>query len=270
MNIFKKPSLILFFLFIIFNNSSAQTKHSSPFKIDFTKEAILFGTGLAVGVPALIIQTNLQPLTIEEINSLNPDDVNSFDRSAIGPKRDDLSGDMLLFASYALPLTALLNDEAKKDFPEILLMYGETLLITAGVTGVVKGTVKRTRPYAYSDETPMNTKRTPDARVSFFSGHTSVAAANTFFTANILTTYISDKTTQIIIWAAAALYPAISAYLRVDTANHFPTDVITGYIVGAGIGFLVPELHKIENATGLSFSPVKTYGGGGFAITFRF
>ena len=88
--------------------------------------------------------------------------------------------------------------------------------------------------------------------------------------ANVFTIYVSNKTTQILIWSVAALYPAITGYLRVDSANHFPTDVIVGYAVGAGIGFLIPELHKVEKENGLSLYPIKTFDGGGFGLTFRF
>jgi F0F1-type ATP synthase assembly protein I len=50
-------------------------------------------------------------------------------------------------------------------------------------------------------------------------------------------------------WTAAALIPAVTGFSRVNTHNHFPTDVIVGYIVGAAIGYLIPEFHKSENSS---------------------
>jgi hypothetical protein len=243
---FRSVVLFLLIAFSAVQNCDAQAQHTGPFKLDLTRELVILGAGAAAGVTALTLLFNLDPLTIDEVNSLDPADVNSFDRSAIGPKRDDSAADFLLFTSYALPLSFLLVENTKKDFPELLLMYGEVLFVTGSLNGIVKAVAKRTRPYAYSDETPMNIRTTAGARVSFYSGHTSITAAISFFTANVFTTYITDKTIQILIWSAAALYPAVTGYLRVDSSNHFPTDVIVGYAVGAGIGLLIPELHKVE------------------------
>jgi membrane-associated phospholipid phosphatase len=262
--------LLLVLAFLLSPNNKAQDDIYSSFKLDITREALIYGAGTVAGITALALLSKLLPLTIDEVNALNPADVNSFDRSAIGPKREDNAGDFLLFASYTLPLSFLAFEDTRNDFPELLLMYGEVLIITGSLNGIVKGIVKRTRPYAYSDETPIEKRTTAEARVSFYSGHTSVTAAITFFTANVFTTYISDKTTQILIWSAAALYPAVTGYLRVDSANHFPTDVIVGYIVGAGIGYLIPELHKVQKENNFSLNTMVTKDGGALTLKLKF
>ncbi len=93
-------------------------------------------------------------------------------------------------------------------------------------------------------------------RYSFYSGHTSMTAVNTFYTAKVYSAYISNETTKTLMWTAAALIPAITGFSRVNTHNHFPTDVIVGYIVGAAIGYLIPEIHKSENSNESSSSSV--------------
>lgn len=262
--------LLLALVFLLNPINSAQSEHYNPFKLDITREALLYGGGTVAGITALALLSKLRPLSIDEVNTLDPADVNSFDRSAIGPKREENTGDFLLFASYALPLSFLAFKGTRNDFPELLLMYGEVLVVTGSLNGIVKGIIKRTRPYAYSNETPIEKRTSSEARVSFYSGHTSVTAAITFFTANVFTTYISDKTTQILIWSAAILYPAVTAYLRVDSANHFPTDVIVGYIVGAGVGYLIPELHKVQNAKNISLGAMVTDRGSGLSLRWNF
>ncbi|UCH64417.1 MAG: phosphatase PAP2 family protein [Ignavibacterium sp.] len=262
--------LLLALVFHLNPINHAQNEHYSPFKLDVTREALIYGAGIVSGITALALLSKLPPLTVDEVNALNPADVNSFDRSAIGPKREENAGDFLLFTSYLLPLTFLAYEETRNDFPELLLIYGEVLIITGSLNGIVKGIVKRTRPYTYSDETPIEKRTTAEARVSFYSGHTAVTAAITFYMANVFTTYISNKTTQILIWSAAALYPAITAYLRVDSANHFPTDVIVGYLVGAGIGFLVPELHKVQKENNFSLGAMMTDRGSGLSLKWNF
>jgi len=270
MIIHRSAPLLLIIAYLSSPIINAQDEHNSPFNLDETREALLLGAGALVGVAGLTLTLNLQPLTVDQVNALNPADVNSFDRSAIGPIEKESTEDILLYASFAFPLSFLAIEETRDDFPKLLLMYGEVLLISGSLNGIVKGITKRTRPYVYSDETPMDDRTTTAARVSFYSGHTSLSAAITFFTANVFTSYISDKTTRIIIWSAAALYPAVIGYLRVESSSHFPTDVIVGYIVGAGIGFLIPELHRIQKENNFSFNTMLYEDGGGLGITVNF
>jgi membrane-associated phospholipid phosphatase len=229
-----------------------QNNNHKPFSLDFTREAVLFGSGAAAGITSLIIVNNIKPLTTEEINLINPADVNGFDRGAIGPYKEDQVGDVLLYTSFALPATFLLNERMNKDFFDLALMYGEAFLINASITGIVKGIVARTRPYTYDENTPIEKKSDVNARISFYSGHTSFTALTCFFTARVFNEYLTDNTAKVLIWSAAAIYPAVIGVLRVDAHSHFPTDVIVGYIAGAVIGYLVPELHKGNNENNIS------------------
>ena len=86
------------------------------------------------------------------------------------------------------------------------------------------------------------------ARFAFFSGHTSVTASNFFFTAKVFSDYFPDSKLKPYIWSVAAIAPAITAYLIVKAGRHYKTDVITGYAVGAAIGFLVPHLHRKKSS----------------------
>jgi membrane-associated phospholipid phosphatase len=206
----------------------------------------------------LAIQLNTDPLTLEQIEALDKNDVNSFDRPTIGPFQSDHLGDVLLYSSYLLPLTFLANGNAKDDFGDLALMYSEVLLLNVGITGIVKGLSTRTRPYVYDPASPLEQATKIDSRLSFFSGHSSTTASNYFFTASVLNEYVDNNTTKIIMWSAAALIPAVTAFSRVNTHWHFPTDAIVGYVVGAVIGYLVPLIHKqdveeINETTELNF-----------------
>jgi len=235
----------LFLLVILLSDFSiAQIKSGKPFEIDFTREAIIFVAGSAASVTAFAILEKVKPLTIDEIIFLNPQNVNSFDRDAIGPYHEDVMGDILLFSSYFLPATFLLHGEAKNDFLDLALIYSEVLLIQASINGMVKGSVLRTRPFVYDSQTSLEEKQTIDARISFFSGHTSMTAAISFFTARVFSAYVEDDAAKILIWSGAVILPAVTAFSRVNNHWHFPTDVMVGYAVGAAIGYFIPELHK--------------------------
>lgn len=268
MNYFR--NILIINLLIISCLNFGQVDNTRPFNLDITREAILLGTGAAAGVTAFVMLENIEPLTHQEINLLDPADVNGFDRGAIGPFKDDNVGDALLYGSYLLPLAFLVYEETNRDFLELALMYGEVLLIQGSINGIVKGTVLRTRPYVYDENSPLDETTNTKARVSFFSGHTSITSAITFFTAKVFTEYIENNTTKIIIWSAAALIPAVTAVSRVNTHWHFPTDVIVGYAFGALVGYFIPELHKSKIGEKISINPAINLDRPMLNLQFRF
>jgi len=247
MNFYKTISFFALSVIFYFSSSFSQSTQNEPFELSFGKEAAIIGAGAAAGVTALVIMLNNDKLTENGIDSLKPEDVNKFDRIAIGSYQEDVPGDALLYGSFFIPVTFLTYEQTREDFGILSLMYGEVVLLNAGINGLVKGLTTRNRPFVYDDESPLEQKYKVDARHSFYSGHTSMTASNSFFTARVFTEYLTDNTAKVLIWSAAALIPAVTGFSRVNTHNHFPTDVIVGYIVGAAIGYLIPELHKYEN-----------------------
>ena len=92
----------------------------------------------------------------------------------------------------------------------------------------------------YNDDVSLSQKSGRDARMSFFSGHTSTVAAFSFFGAKVFSDYSDNTTHKALVWTGAVILPAVVGYLRVRAGRHFPTDVIAGYLVGGAIGYLVP------------------------------
>ena len=123
-------------------------------------------------------------------------------------------------------------------------MAGESVLISSGLTDLVKELVHRPRPFVFNPDAPDAMKQESEAYVSFWSGHTANTAALTFTCANILQRSDVSPTTRTIGWIGAALIPAVVGYLRVEAGRHFPTDVLMGYAVGALVGFAVPYFHR--------------------------
>lgn len=249
---------LLLSFYYSFNYTLAQGENR-PFKLNSTKEAVIIGMGTIAGISALAILLNKDPLTPEELNALNPLDVNRFDRTAIGTFVNDGYGDVILRTSHFLPLTFLAYNETRKDFGDLILMYGEVMLINLSINGIVKGLTERVRPYVYDEQSPIEEKKTIDARLSFYSGHTSITASTTFFTAKVFSEYLSNSTAKILIWSAAALVPAITGFSRIHTHWHFPTDVIVGYVVGAAIGYIIPLIHKNDNDNNNQITPADNF-----------
>ena len=62
----------------------------------------------------------------------------------------------------------------------------------------------------------------------------------------------------------------LTGYLRRDSGHHFRTDVITGYCVGALIGYFVPELHRVRDTGRVSFYPVVGEDSKGLGLSLAF
>jgi len=237
------------------NNPSAadSTNYESIYDLKLERELVFLGTGVAANITGLIIANNLSALTQKEILELDINDIKSFDRKAIKPYSETPNGDYFLYGSFLLPLTFLADDNTRRDWQKLGVMWLEVLSIQTGINLIVKGLSKRSRPYVYDANTPSEKKQTVGARLSFYSGHTSTAAATSFFVARVFSDYLDDKLSKTFIWTGAIIYPALIGYLRRNSGNHFRTDVITGYIVGAAIGYFIPELHLKNESLNVSF-----------------
>ncbi len=132
-------------------------------------------------------------------------------------------------------------------------MYAEVFTFNYGLTEIGKNLAKRPRPYVYNTELPLDQRTNSTSRKSFFSGHTSQTAAACYFFAKVITDYhpTLDRAYKIGLWTFAASVPAINGYLRVKAGKHFPTDVITGYVIGAASGVIIPQLHRTKKSKDL-------------------
>jgi hypothetical protein len=234
--------LIILLLSILIISLNAQDKYQLSGGVE---SPLLYSgvTGLGISIP---LNKKVTPLSLQQISELDQLQVNSLDRIAI--KTYSLSAqqvsDCFLYSSSALPLSLLLDQGARKEFGTISTMYLETALINFGITELVKVLSKRTRPYAYNKSLNNELKIMRDTRKSFFSGHTSHVAASTFFTAKILSDMNPEGSHNSLYWITAGTISAVTGYLRIKGGKHFPTDVVAGYVIGALVGIMVPELHK--------------------------
>ncbi len=227
-------------------------KAQSPYTFNPDLEPRLTLGTLLLNSGVSIIQRDLKPLEIEEIMTFDASSVNSFDRIATQnwrPKVSDIS-DVVLATSVVIPLTLGLDNGISENYNDISLLWLQTLSINYLVTSLTKVIFKRKRPYTYHPDTelrriintPEKTRR--NARLSFYSGHTSTVASMSFMFAQTYNDFYPDKSARYGVWASAALVPAAMGFMRVHAGKHYPTDVIVGYILGAAVGILVPRLHR--------------------------
>lgn len=232
-------------------------------KTDFP---LISGAAGGLGLSFYLGKT-LKPLTLKEVGDLLPQNELFFDRWAcnnFSQKADRLS-DIFLSICVISPLLLLPSPTLDRNQKwTYALMYAETEILTYSITEITKCVVKRIRPYAYNPEIPLNNKITSsDARKSFFSGHTSASFASVVFLARTYSAFYPESRWKSVVWAAGLSAATFTGIQRILAGKHFLTDVLVGALVGSFMGFVIPNLHKIERTEKQSSNMT-------FQVSFRF
>lgn len=215
---------------------SAQVPHT----LRTGRELGLLGAGVVLHGAAAVqaMGTHAGPLPDRAL--VPPIDRVALDRWDVHAHR---ASNVLVAATAAGALTSgvLVQRGERPLVPAVITL--ETVLLTSGLTNIVKEWVARPRPYAYGDQAPEHLRSSDEARLSFWSGHTANTAALAFSTAAMIDRSDASPEARALAWVGAGVLPATVGLLRVKAGRHFPTDVLVGCAVGAAIGLLVPALH---------------------------
>ncbi|WP_074988327.1 phosphatase PAP2 family protein [Rufibacter roseus] len=232
---------------LLLGHFNANAQAAEPlYKTDWIRDGAITAAGVGMAVIGSSLILNKEPLTEADLISLDRRQVNSFDRFSTGyysKNAKDLS-DIPFYTSFALPLIFLADDQAVPQAPQIYLLYAEAISLTGGLYALTAGLTNRKRPNVYGTDVPTEERLHKYATNSFFGGHTAATATATFFTAKVFNDLHPNSSWKPVVWGAAAAVPAAVGYLRLKAGKHFLSDNLIGYAVGAGIGILVPELHK--------------------------
>ena len=247
---------------------SSTARADSPYGLERSEEYVWVGTAAAMWAAASIMITQIDPISPAEVAALDPANINKFDRDWMEPYREDHVGDVMVMTSFMLPLTFLTRSDMRDDAGTLGAMWLEATALSQGLVFMTKSIVPRPRPYVYDPETPAVLKTRKNARFSFFSGHTTAAATNTFFMATVFSDYSEDRTAEIAVWSGAVVYSALTGLFRIHSGHHFATDAITGFVIGATVGYLVPAMHR-EDKDG-SNTPPSANSTFGISATFAF
>ncbi len=240
----------LIFSLLLFTSIQSSCFAQSPYKLDGPRESIIFGSAIGLGIIGLTVNDDIVPFTLDEINALNRDDVNKFDRSATynwSPAAGNAS-DILAAALILSPALLALSNEVRNDFTPVLTMYFQTLILAETLPLTLKGITQRTRPFAYNEDAPLEEKKSQNAKRSFFSGHPSVAFAMAVFLSTVYSDYHPNSEWKPFIWGVSLLAASTVGYLRYTAGKHFPTDIITGALVGSAIGYFIPFIHRTNDS----------------------
>jgi membrane-associated phospholipid phosphatase len=227
-------------------------------RVTFQSDPIADGAIIVVslgsaGVLELINSTGeIRPQQIAE--NFDHDNLIAIDRAAVDQTPSKSAGSLstlglgaaAAFAVLDPVLTGVREQNVQSGLVDAI-MYTETAALTLALTNVVKMAVRRPRPQAYIDAEahgPDWSNSSTDSALSFFSGHASMVGA-----LGSTATYLAfaRSKSKVRPWLTLALATSLTAFVsveRVRAGKHFPTDVIAGAFAGAGIGVVVPHLHR--------------------------
>ncbi len=177
------------------------------------------------------------------------DNLNFLDKWVAGNHYENASkiSDIPFALSFAAPFAFLFDDEINDHTGQYIGLYIESLATTAAIYTITAGLGRSevVLMFMISAETlQMKDDLKNNGQRSFYSGHVAATATATFFAAKAYSDFNPDANGKVFVWAGAAVLPATVGVLRMEAGQHFLTDVLLGYVLGAGTGILVPELHK--------------------------
>jgi membrane-associated phospholipid phosphatase len=250
------------------------------YKLELGRDGALLATGAAMWAAYFLTdrEAKLDPCGAHlPGGACDPASVNALDSIALHNSSDaaNTASDVTRTLAMAWPafVDAYLLTQPYSDKERGLLfeglVYGEVILISTAADTLLKQGVLRLRPYVYSSPAfPEGTLRDRNDFWSFPSGHATTAFAGATFACTTLVRRAHVNANGLLIGCGPGFVLAIATgILRVEAGQHFPTDVLAGSAIGAGIGIGVPLLHKNPNSEPLRAMPMLVPVNGGLVLS---
>ena len=199
----------------------------------------------------------------------DPNQVNAFDRLAIGHTSQGArtAANIISFVPIIYVGLDIFDVGIKnwKTYFTDLWVVVEAMAWNGAIQDVVRRAVRRPRPFLYTPGAYPSDRDASEATLSYFSGHTSFAFSLATAASYTFTLRHPHSKWKWLVWPALMAVASIEPFLRVYSGDHFPTDVITGAVVGSATGLLFPALHRrVKSApkivTGMRLVPSSSQG----------
>ena len=250
--------------------TAAQVHDSSPGELDPWLDGGLTAGGVVLVSSAVAVHRGQDPLTVEEISLLDPADINGFDGSATSQWSTTAAtvSNALVLTLMAAPLGLAIATPGSRQSWTVAAMYGEVFLVGNGLVELLKGVTNRPRPFVYNadPDIPDEARLEVKARRAFPSGHTANAFAAAVFLSSVYAKLRPGSSATKWMWAGSLTLAATTGYMRYHGGKHYPTDIISGAIIGSLVGWGVPKLHEV---TGVNLTIAPSGGGSAIGLMLR-
>ncbi|WP_104733819.1 phosphatase PAP2 family protein [Hanstruepera ponticola] len=240
--------LVLFFSCQTTFAQQIDTGENPPYEWNWTRDGIWTGTAMAANGLGLYFIINKDGISDAELQSIvaDEDNISGINRWAAGNSSETAGkiSDIPFYLSFAAPLALFFDDEVNDNSGLVLGIFLETMATSGAMYTITAGLVDKSRPYVYAEDYDYDRRVGASGQRSFFSGHTLMTATATFFVAKVYQDFNPGSSKIPYFYAGAALLPAAVGFLRIQAGQHFLTDVLIGYGLGALSGYFIPHLHK--------------------------
>ena len=226
---------------------------------------------------ALMAEMIIRTGELRPQDPVDPERLLFLDRPIALAEEREVSGHILSDTTLALTVGYAIFDTVRAGlrgsgdgWSTYLVLYAESAAINWALATLAKIAFRRPRPAAYFElrETGMVSDDTNSA-LSFYSGHTAITSGLVATATYLAFTRGAPAWERWLTLGAGTVLTTYVAVQRVRARAHFPTDVIAGGLVGAGVGILVPHLNRGDGRRPVGI-PVGPSGSTGFTLTGRF
>jgi membrane-associated phospholipid phosphatase len=248
-----------------------------PYRLSPARDAILIGSGSLLLQFSALGHNQKERMEAPEIEALNPSNFNVIDRIAtryfeprLNTLRESFEPSSAVVTAAAVATYGLYSKISthRWDAAKTLgLMYLEGLYLSCGPMLLTKTLVYRPRPYTYNEDVPVSDRVRGANNESFFSGNATILFYHSVFLSSVYSDLFPESALKPWIWGATLSLATFSGFLSVRSGWHFPTDVLTGALVGGAAGYLIPRLHKSEAREHLVLMPWASSSGCGLSLS---
>jgi hypothetical protein len=233
----KKVQLFIFILLIPF------LLNSYIFEVDKIESLIFISSALALDLSNNYFDRQLiEAPTIFKLDTLNDDNVPFFDRIGLQSYSAELKDYSDYSAYLAIGSTLFcLYENDNEVLLNNFIVFSEIMIAQSAIAKWTKTITHRYRPFVYDNDVSYDRKKQRNSQHSFYSMHSSTAfaaATSGYFY------YSNNYGHNIFIGSLLFGSASATAILRVAAAQHFPSDVIVGAIVGSGISYIICKYHQ--------------------------
>jgi len=272
-----KRILFAFILISQLFSVSYGQKTAFPYHLSPARDAILIGSGSLLLQFSAMGHNEKVRMEAPEVEALSSGGINFIDKVAtryfdpgLNTLRESFEPASAVLAAAAVGTYGIWSKvsthkwEAAKTLG---LMYLEGLYLSCGPMLLTKTLVYRPRPYTYNTDVPVTDRVRGANNESFFSGNATILFYHSVFLSTVYSDLFPDSSLKPWIWGATLSLATFSGYLSVRSGWHFPTDVLTGALIGGAVGYLIPRLHKSEAREHLVMMPWASSSGCGLSLS---